>query len=640
MKITSLQQLSILLFIIFCLNQGIAQTSNVWGSVDNIEELKTSKDFIEVSNQFDISIEQILPSSKKSSLLKVFEFSCNCNSADLYSALIKISAIRGLEYAPTYEPLILPDDYTMIFDPMWTLDLINAEGAWNYTHGDPSINIAVSDQNLWPNHEELIGALNYYDASNTASQGHGTAVTALVAGNTNNSLGMSSIGWDLSVNFYRMNYNEMLDASNAGAKVINLSWTSGCSYNQYCQDAINEVNDNGTFIVASAGNGSTCGGPTNLVYPAAYDNVFSVTSIGANDNHEKIIGVPTSTHQHNNAVDLSAPGYDVPITAAPGWYLQGSGTSYAAPFVTGTVGLMLSVNPCLSNLEIETFLKLSSVNIDAINPAYAGLIGAGRLDAAAAVLMALNSPSNTFPCGAIACDPSQSADAGACQTVYWGYTNEYAEVELNGLTSGGNGVTTSIWTDQYGNLMGTGNSISFLSDASGVSPGAFITNTYTLTHTDEFGCTVNDEVNVIAYNIKCPNPSGNPAAEKIIICGKKGRMCVPYNAVDNILAACSACSLGPCNSISNCKSFSITNNEFEIPSIKVYPNPSKGIVNIRTEDNQNIDRIEVYNHMGQLIESQVNSSFFTVDLTHQKPGIYLIKSYFGNQIKSSVISSF
>ena len=104
MKITSLQQLSILLFIIFCLNQGIAQTSNVWGSVDNIEELKTSKDFIEVSNQFDISIEQILPSSKKSSLLKVFEFSCNCNSADLYSALIKISAIRGLEYAPTYEP--------------------------------------------------------------------------------------------------------------------------------------------------------------------------------------------------------------------------------------------------------------------------------------------------------------------------------------------------------------------------------------------------------------------------------------------------------------------------------------------------------------------------------------------------------
>ncbi len=58
-----------------------------------------------------------------------------------------------------------------------------------------------------------------------------------------------------------MNYNEVLDASYAGHRVINLSWSSGCSYNQYVQDIINEVYENGTFIVAAAGNGSTCGGP-------------------------------------------------------------------------------------------------------------------------------------------------------------------------------------------------------------------------------------------------------------------------------------------------------------------------------------------------------------------------------------------
>ena len=48
------------------------------------------------------------------------------------------------------------------------------------------------------------------------------------------------------------------------------------------QDIINEAYANGSFIIAAAGNGSTCGGADQLVYPASLDHVFSVTSIGAN----------------------------------------------------------------------------------------------------------------------------------------------------------------------------------------------------------------------------------------------------------------------------------------------------------------------------------------------------------------------
>jgi len=48
---------------------------------------------------------------------------------------------------------------------------------------------------------------------------------------------------------------------------------------------------------------------------------------------------------------------------------------------------MLANNPCLSNIEIEEILKMSSEKIDYLNPSYTGRIGAGRLDAAAAVTM-------------------------------------------------------------------------------------------------------------------------------------------------------------------------------------------------------------------------------------------------------------
>jgi subtilisin family serine protease len=210
-------------------------------------------------------------------------------------------------------------------------------------------------------------------------------VANIIAGNTNNAIGNSSIGYNTTLSLYRMNYNDMLVATYSGAKVINLSWTSGCSFNTYAQQAIDEVYNNGTFIVASAGNGTTCGGANNLVYPASYNNVFSVTSIGSQDNIERVIGNPNTTHQTNASVDICAPGYDVPISSAPGWYLTNSGTSFAAPFVTGTVALMLSIKPDLTNQEIDSILRLSATNIDLLNPNYVGKIGSGRLNSGLAI---------------------------------------------------------------------------------------------------------------------------------------------------------------------------------------------------------------------------------------------------------------
>jgi hypothetical protein len=330
-----------------------------------------------------------------------------------------------------------------------------------------------------PNHSELLGKVVHYDASNVATVTHGNAVSILAAGNTNNNNGLSSIGYNSSIAFYQMNYNEVIAASNAGIRVINISWSSGCFYNQYEQDAVTEAYDNGSFIIAAAGNGVTCGSPDALVYPAAYAHVFSVTSIGSADNHEQYAGDASSTHQHNQMVDLSAPGYGVAVAPADGWYINSSGTSYAAPMVTGTVGLMLAVNPCLSTSNIEMILKNSSVDINALNPLYAGKIGAGRLNAAAAVAMAQGFVN----------------EANFNATIQGLCVSSSATVTLN--PSGAVAPYTVTWSN---GMTGTQNS--------GLASG-----TYQLTLTDALGCTTDTtifinaptavQVNGVSSNVQC-----------------------------------------------------------------------------------------------------------------------------------------
>ncbi len=366
---------------------SFAQKGSVWATVSSVNKLKSNPNFqtIVTEQQGKLTYEKTFPSSRQESLQKVYEFTCDCDVVSLYRSLHKVSDLSGIEFGPTYETLELPNDYTVSYQKNWPLDLIQAEAAWYQTTGDPSLNVAISDQNYYNTHEELNGKIKYYDSTNTAARTHGTAVATIVGGNTNNGVGLASIGYNTTLNLYRMNFNDVIVASNNGAKIINLSWASSCSFNPYAQAAIDEVYNNGTFIVAAAGNGTTCNNPDALVYPAAYNHVFAVTSIGSKDNIERVGGLPSTRHQTNSSVDLCAPGYDVPLTQSPGSYTYSSGTSFAAPFVTGTISLMLSLKPDLTNEEIDSVLRVSATNIDNLNLNYIGKIGSGRLNAGAAI---------------------------------------------------------------------------------------------------------------------------------------------------------------------------------------------------------------------------------------------------------------
>ena len=86
-------------------------------------------------------------------------------------------------------------------------------------------------------------------------------------------------------------------------------------------------------------------------------------------------------------VDISAPGHPVLSTVITGKgsvdsnYDSYSGTSMACPHVAGVLALGLSFNPTASKNELLDCAYSTATNIDALNPGYAGKLGAGRIDA-------------------------------------------------------------------------------------------------------------------------------------------------------------------------------------------------------------------------------------------------------------------
>ena len=127
-------------------------------------------------------------------------------------------------------------------------------------------------------------------------------------------------------------------AVNHGAKVINMSFAFTSSSKELA-NAINYATAQGVICVASAGND----GKMEAVYPASLPNVIDVASTSANN-------TPSSFSNYGAPpVWLSAPGEAVMTTYPYNTYAAGWGTSFSAPFVSGTVALMAGTNGVLLN---------------------------------------------------------------------------------------------------------------------------------------------------------------------------------------------------------------------------------------------------------------------------------------------------
>ena len=94
------------------------------------------------------------------------------------------------------------------------------------------------------------------------------------------------------------------DAGDSGCDVINMS-LGGPSYSATFNSAIQYAYNQGSIIIAAAGNEAMEGNP--ISYPASYDNVISVGSIDESTNHSYF-------SNYNKFVDVVAPGQDILTT--------------------------------------------------------------------------------------------------------------------------------------------------------------------------------------------------------------------------------------------------------------------------------------------------------------------------------------
>lgn len=343
----------------------------------------------------------------------------NTSIQEVEEALTALSLVEYCEKVPIHYTSLIPNDYTTA---QWNLAAINAPNAWDITTGDTNIVIAIVDDavrlshedlqaNLWTNFNEIpnngidddlngyVDDIHGYDVANydnnpappsTATNGHfshGTHCAGIATGTTNNGIGMASIGYHCRLMAVKTKRDASLGSSlqaalsgmeyaiAAGANVVSMSFGSYRGSATY-QLLIDYGTAQGIVFVAAAGNDHS----TAPMYPASYRHVISVGATQLGD-------AKAGFSNYGATIDVMAPGQGIYSCLAGGDQAYGtlSGTSMACPLVAGLVGLMLSKNKELPPAVIEQCLKSTCDNIDAANVSYIGNLGAGRINARAAL---------------------------------------------------------------------------------------------------------------------------------------------------------------------------------------------------------------------------------------------------------------
>lgn len=288
----------------------------------------------------------------------------------------------------------------------WWLEAIDARSAWGYDSLYEHMDIGVVDGGFDTAHDELDGKIvfpNSKEASRNRPNSHGTHVAGIIVAECDNGIGVSGIcqnstlvcvDWtpsdgqlwipDLAVLY---GFTKVVKA---GARVVNFSVGISSSIGENSKRFPSIVNNFDALIysyamgsliskgydflvVQSAGNGNDGGYAVNASQNGLFcsfkeGNVFlPFAGVSKEDLLDRVIVVgsaavdgqkyvQSSSSNVGDVVDICAPGVMVYSCTTENEYTTKSGTSMAAPVVTGVASLVWAVNPDLTASEVKTIV--------------------------------------------------------------------------------------------------------------------------------------------------------------------------------------------------------------------------------------------------------------------------------------------
>ena len=375
--------------------------------------------------------EDILSASHPLERIAILRIESDIPNAKAIRIITDLPFVEYAEFMPKHVLIQQPND--SLYGYQYYPGMIGADSAWAYydqqTIND-SVLIGIIDTGVDPLHEDLSSAMfvnpgetgidsignnksangidddrnGFVDdwqgwdfasgidpvkGDNRAVPGHlhGTHVAGIACAITNNKKGIAGIARNHRILPVKVGYDDsnsvnvtggyegMLYAAMMGADIINCSWGSPTSSIAE-QEIVNEVLQLGSVIIGGAGNDQS----DMAFYPASYRGVVSIAAIGPDS-------LKAGYSNAHGTVDISAPGSFIYSTVLNNGYGYSSGTSMAAPIVSGVAALVKSLNPARSNEQIAGMLKSSAVDISSQNPLHAKGLGSGMIQAYAAVSM-------------------------------------------------------------------------------------------------------------------------------------------------------------------------------------------------------------------------------------------------------------
>lgn len=249
----------------------------------------------------------------------------------------------------------------------YNLQKLNVKQAIKEGVTGKNVKVAILDTGISP-HEDLkiSGGKSFvnYTSSYKDDEGHGTHVAGTI-GALNNDYG--TVGVASSAKLYAV---KVLDKKGKGDLISLLRGIDWAITNKMdimnlslgfednipiLRSAVDEAYKKGLLVVAASGNE---GKKNYISYPAAYNSVIAVSATNEKD---KLVSLSNT----GKGIEFSAPGQNVISTYLKNEYWYATGTSQAAPHVTGMLALLKQLHPKKTNVQLRTLLRSYTVDLGA-----------------------------------------------------------------------------------------------------------------------------------------------------------------------------------------------------------------------------------------------------------------------------------